>query len=393
MFPLQLPVRAMAVGCLVLFLAAPLRGAEALSIVHVIPAPPNSLVPDVQVDTQGAVHMVYGLDHSAWYIRSADNGRTFTAPVKINSVGEVTTTMGERGPKIALGRDNVIHVVWADRWTPGAKCYVRHARRLDGGKTFQPPQQVSVMPGVDGASLAADSDGNVLAFWHVMADPKPAEPSATWLHMARSTDNGVAFGPSDKVNVTQHTGVACSMCMMRPRIAPDGNVYLAFRSAQDNVRDFFVLKSPKTQNRFTAIRVNQDNWKLEQCPMCGPELTLAPAGQAICAYMSRNRVYWSISDQPLTRFDLHVPTPTNENNEIYPTALANRRGQVLLLWQVGPMSVKSTAIVKWATYSIDGKPTGQHGTIGTSFSGTKPTAFVGTDDNFYIVTTAHKFPA
>jgi glutamate--cysteine ligase len=37
---------------------------------------------------------------------------------------------------------------------------------------------------------------------------------------------------------------------------------------------------------------------------------------------------------------------------------------------------------------MDGKPTGEKGTIGKSYSGTKPTAFVGTDDAFYIVTTA-----
>ncbi len=112
------------------------------------------------------------------------------------------------------------------------------------------------------------------------------------------------------------------------------------------------------------------------------------SGRALCAFMSRNRVYWAVADLPNGAFQLHVPTPTNEANEIYPSAVANRKGDVLLVWQVGPMATNGTANVKWARYTKDGKFTGEAGTIGKSFAGTKATAFVGTDDMFYIVTTA-----
>ncbi len=87
-------------------------------------------------------------------------------------------------------------------------------------------------------------------------------------------------------------------------------------------------------------------------------------------------------------FKLHVTTPSPEKDEIYPAAVANGKGDVLLLWQVGPMSVNGRATVKWAIYGDDGKPTGQQGIVGVSFSGTKPAAFVGTDGRFHIVTTA-----
>ena len=81
---------------------------------------------------------------------------------------------------------------------------------------------------------------------------------------------------------------------------------------------------------------------------------------------------------------------SSEQEEIYPSAVANRKGTVLFVWQVGPMAVKGTATVKWAQYDEDGKPTGDAGTAGRSFAGTKATAFVGNDDHFYIVTTARK---
>jgi hypothetical protein len=124
--------------------------------------------------------------------------------------------------------------------------------------------------------------------------------------------------------------------------------------------------------------------------MCGPELTFAPNGQSLCTYMTRKRVDWAVGDAGMTGFRLHIATPRNEEDEIYPSAVANRTGDVLFVWQVGPMAVKGTATVKWALYDENGKPTGDAGTAGQSFAGTKATAFVGNDDNFYIVTTARK---
>lgn len=154
------------------------------------------------------------------------------------------------------------------------------------------------------------------------------------------------------------------------------------------MRDFYVLRGPIDANRFTALRVNQDNWVIPTCPMCGPELTFTPDGRALCAFMSRNRVYWSITDAKRGAFQLHVATPESEKDEIYPAAIANRKGEVLFVWQVGPMSTTAKATVKWARYTADGKFSGERGTLGVTTSGTKPTAFVGADDNFYLVTTA-----
>ncbi len=267
--------------------ATRLLAAEPPQIIHL---PDRALVPDVAVDAKGILHMVYGLGDHAWYVRSADNGATLTAPVQVNTEGKVSLTMGERGPKLSVGSDGVIHVVWADRWSPGVKVYVRYTRSVDGGKTFEPPKQVSPMPGTDGVTMSADGAGNVLVFWHVMDPPQKEIPSATWLHMSRSTDNGATFAPSERLKITGITGLACSMCMMRARIAADGNVYLALRVADNNIRDFYLLKSRKTENNFTPIRVNEDNWELKECPMCGPELTIDREGKALCAFMSRHRV-------------------------------------------------------------------------------------------------------
>lgn len=228
-----------ALGYLLLVSANQATAAAAMPTVHVVQAPDPCLVPDVFVDTWGVLHMVYGLEHHAYYVRSTDNGATFTPPVKVNSTSMVETKMGERGPKLAVGADGSIHVVWVDEWAPGVKTFVRYSHSLDGGKSFEALKTLSAMSGVDGATLTADGKGHVVAFWHVMVDPKPEVKSATWLHTTRSTNNGKTFGPTEKVNITNLSGLACSMCMMRARMGADGQVYLAFRSAEASIRDFY----------------------------------------------------------------------------------------------------------------------------------------------------------
>src|SRR5512137_1518247 len=86
-------------------IATRLFAADAPQIIHLLD---RALVPDVAVDAKGIMHMVYGLGDHAWYVRSADNGATLTAPVKVNTEGKVSLTMGERGPKMSVGGDGVI---------------------------------------------------------------------------------------------------------------------------------------------------------------------------------------------------------------------------------------------------------------------------------------------
>ncbi len=362
--------------------------ATAPPAVRVVKAPVGCFVPDVMIDNQGVLHMVYALNRNAYYVRSNDRGGKWTQPVQVNAAGGVEFKMGERGPKLTVGKDGVIHVVWADCWAPDIKTFVRYTRSLSQGKSFESLKTLSSTNGVDGVTMTADGAGHVAAFWHVANPPQKEVPQGTWLYMARSTDNGNSFAHDERVQIANHSGLACSMCMMRARTGADGAVYLAFRSAEKSIRDFYVLKGPSGENQFTAIRVNDDNWLFNECPMCGPELTMGPEGRLLCAFMSRHKVYWSVSDARVASFQRHVATPGNEHDEIYPAAVVNRRGDVLFVWQVGPMSTAATATVHWACYKLDGEFTGRQGILGTTTSGTKATAFAGDDGTFYIVTTA-----
>ena len=102
-------------------------------------------------------------------------------------------------------------------------------------------------------------------------------------------------------------------------------------------------------------------------------------GQVLVSWMSRDRAYWSISDEGGARFRPRVGTPDGgQQNESLPIALSNRKGEVLLVWLKGKQ-------IAWAIYQVNGKFTSEQGIAGEQTKENKPTAFVGADDDFYIV--------
>lgn len=384
------------------------------------------LVPDAVYDpATSLLHIVYGTStKQAFYVQSADLGASFSRPLQLNGPQQVTTTMGERGPKISLGYNASLHVIWMDLWAPGVQTHMRAVNSYDGGRSFSTP--VEVAPsffGIDGVSAAADpASPAVAAVWHVNNTQQTNATSATWLYTALSVDGGRTFGPPQEVAISPDSpsqlpaAVACSMCMTRPR-ARDGMLHVAFRSAVQNVRSFYLLTAPMNNGTvsltdassssaaavlpaFQATEVNpSDDWVIEYCPMNGPEMSLSEDA-AVVAFMTgdANNVFWSTG--PLSGaapFTGHVPTPLQEANERYPTAVLNSAGDVLFVWNVGPMAITGTAQVKYACYNSATHSVypGQSGTLGTSTAGTKATALVAAGANattgadvFLLITSA-----
>ena len=64
------------------------------------------------MDKNGVLHMTYGKDSDGYYVQSRDGGKTFSSPVQLNRRAGTVTVGGERGPKIAIGKDGAIHVAW-----------------------------------------------------------------------------------------------------------------------------------------------------------------------------------------------------------------------------------------------------------------------------------------
>jgi hypothetical protein len=97
----------------------------------------------------------------------------------------------------------------------------------------------------------------------------------------------------------------------------------------------------------------------------------------LVSWMSRDKVYWSLSDETGRQFARRIGAPEG-GEQGSSIVLMNRKREVFL-------ACKEDAQVKWAIYTQGGKLTGDKGISG-DFPGTnKPTAFVGPDDVFYLV--------
>jgi hypothetical protein len=102
-------------------------------------------------------------------------------------------------------------------------------------------------------------------------------------------------------------------------------------------------------------------------------------GRVLLAWMSRDRAYWSISDEAARRFAPRTPAPEGDKaDQAFPVAVANPKGEVLLVWKQGKD-------VLWALYRPDGSFTGSQGKAGELPGRNKPTAFVGADGTFYVL--------
>jgi hypothetical protein len=246
--------------CILLLLAPAGVGAE----VKAIRVPEGSEVPEVMLDAKGVLHLAYGrgAPGNGYYVQSKDLGKTFTDAVQLNHRADTVTTGMERGPKLALGKDGVLHVVWLGYYKKGGGVW--YTRSTDSGKTFEAERNLTeVRPAWDNATVTADQDSNVFVLWtgqwpKLAEDPK--SPVAAPIILARSTDNGKTFAASELVK-HDYPGRACGCCRLEARVGPDDHLYVGFRGGYQNIRDPYLLEGKKTENDFTVARVSEDNWE------------------------------------------------------------------------------------------------------------------------------------
>src|SRR5438552_4033504 len=99
--------------------------------------------------------------------------------------------------------------------------------------------------------------------------------------------------------------------------------------------------------------------------MSGVPFRVDGKGRVFASWMSRDKVYWSLSDEGGKRFAPRVAAPEG-GAQSSSMILMNRKGEVLLVWKEGQQ-------VNWAIYTQDGKLTGAKGAVGRLPGTNKPT--------------------
>jgi hypothetical protein len=375
--------------------------------VRVVQLPDEALVPEVAVDSSGNLHIVYGKGDNAFYTRSVDDGKNFELPIQL-TIPEATAVIGgERGPKIAIGKDDFIHVVWLNKKEGG----VGYARSVSGGKSFEIKSNLVEMVNgkrlTDSPTVTADKNGNVYIFWlDGRLPPDPNSPVSSSIFVSISSDNGKTFSANMPVK-SDYPGRACACCALEAEIGTDGELYAVFRGGYQNIRDMHLLKrlykaegrrrkaekekeKELSEMNFKATLISDDRWKYEACPMSGAFLSLGPEGLTIfplyVAWMSQGEVYYASSLDGGKSFQNKVrPKSISQIVSVskrrnHPIVLVNPKGQVFFAWM-------EEAGVKWEVHSSDGSDSQliSNGDAGKISSRSKPTGFVDRDGGFVLV--------
>ena len=351
--------------------------AQAQGEVRTLRAPNGGLVPDIAQGADGVWHMTYGSGQpgDGFYVRSGDGGKTFSKPVRLNDKKDNVTCGMERGPRIALGKDGVIHALWLGFYKTGGGAW--YTRSVDGGKSFEPQRRLeSPSYGLDNACLAADLEGNVAVLWTggiPGAKEEADSPTASPIILVRSSDNGVTFTKNELLK-SDHpaSSFACGCCRLEARF-DGGRLCVAFRGGHKNLRDPYFLVGDPVKNDFHCVKISDDRWDYS-CPMQGIPFTIDGKGRVVVAWMSRHEAFWSVSDNAGKTFGAKSAVPLGKGKMSFPLALPIDDKQIFAQWQEG-------RTLRWSIVA-EGRAT-ESGTVAL-FGTNRAMARLGKDGHVYV---------
>jgi hypothetical protein len=327
--------------------------------------PNGGIQPQVVVDNEGVLHLIYYQGDprhgDIFYVRSRDEGASFSRPLRVNSVPGSAIAMGNiRGAHLAVGKGGRVHVAWNGSGRRGlADEGMFYTRLNDQGTAFEPQRNViTSAKGLDGGgSVAADSSGSVYVVWHA---PGPGtrgeEHRRVWV--ARSADEGKTFA-HEKATFAKDTG-ACGCCGLRAFADSQGNVYVLYRSAREHVhRDTYLLRSTDKGTSFQGEILHP--WKIAACPMSSFAFAQGPA-DVLAAWETSGQVYYARIGPVTGKRSGPTAAPGESRERKHPVVASNKQGQVLLAWTEG-MGWEKGGSVAWQLFDKDGAPMAEKGRV------------------------------
>lgn len=368
--------------------STPVRAEVTAPKVETIRVPHGGVQPQVAFDRKGVLHLVYMLGDSThsdiFHVQSTDGGRTFSAPVRVNSQPGSAIAMGTvRGAQLAVGRDGWIHVAWLGSSTatpkaPGDMSPMLYSRSPDGGDHFEPQRNlIEQHPGLDGGgSVAADAKGNVYVAWHAPDHPGAGE-QARRVWIAHSSNDGATFD-TERAAANSQTG-ACGCCGMQMFEASNGNLYALYRSADHVVHRDMTLLDLSPGSRVATVK---DIAPMNASTCIMSTAAFAQSGKDVMAAWETNgKVYWSkINSKTVDA----IPAPGRGNNRKHPTLAANSSGQVLMAW-TEDTSWNRGGSVAWQVFDTNGNPIGPLGRARNLPVWGSPAAFARPDGTFVVI--------
>jgi hypothetical protein len=224
---------------------------------------------------------------------SQDGGRSFSPPLRVNDVPGDVNVYGEQPPRVALGTEAParLYVTWTSADPEKELSFLRFARSLDGGRSFEPAVTLHP-PDLAGSrgwhSLVVSPTGEVHSLW---LDARPRSAGSIYdslLPTAHAHEHEAGMGLYHLVwdggappEARRLFEPVCECCKTAMAVGKDGNVYAAWRHIyKDNYRDIAFAVSRDGTGFGDAVRVNEDGWQINGCPDDGPSMVVDRSNRA-----------------------------------------------------------------------------------------------------------------
>jgi hypothetical protein len=281
-------------------------------------APLHPQQPQVAIDSRGAIHVVFGVGDQIRYCHSTDGGATYSQPVDLPSVHEMSLGM-RRGPRIVATSDAICVTAIGGKQGKGRDGDVLAIRSADEGRTWKLVGQVNDV--ADSAreglhAMAASPSGDICCVWLDLRNRR------TEVMGSVSKDGGATWGKNFLVYKSPD-GSVCECC--HPSVAYDraGVLYVMWRNSLAGARDIYVASSADGGQSFgLAQKLGQGTWPLKACPMDGGALTFDTANQLATVWRREKTVY-------LTRAGDSLEQTIGPGEQ--PTLAANKAG-LYIVW-------------------------------------------------------------
>ena len=290
--------------------------------------------PKIAVNANGEIIVFWmRTGNEAFFISTLSDG-AFSLPVQIPFGGlNPDLWSGSLGPNMAAQGDDV-YVTFE---VYGDAIYVVHSS--DGGITWNDPVAAFIPPAGRRATIpiiAVDGDGQPYIAY---VNTNTSEGDARY-GMVRSTDFGATFLDEVDVSIESAGAEVCECCNGHIAIADNGDVYVAFRNNDANLRDIWLARSTDGGETFSsAFDVDETDWIINACPTNGPHFSIVD-GEIVTAFFSGagsdgNAVYYSTFDtqNSIAGETLHLPYSNESSSNQNRPRVAGSGDTLAIVWQ------------------------------------------------------------
>jgi hypothetical protein len=268
-----------------------------------------------------------------YFAKSTNGGKSFSSPVRASRqvTTNIYTSMLQRAPEFVVDTKGTIHLVWTEGRL-GSQSDVWYIRSTDQGTTWTQPTSImdaddSQKYAQDFSAIACDSSDNLyVSYLDNRWLMRGAASDHYQMHMQRSTDGGKTWlDPVIANKLSVLSSGTCECCRQDIAVSPEGHVYIAFRTSQDltnslDDRSIFICRSwDKGVTWDNSIRCQTGTWNLTACPTKGPHISLNPHEDLFVSWNDAR-------DDSAWLFSYFAMLPKGET-EIFPNVSMSQRAQ------------------------------------------------------------------